>query len=59
MAIHNVPANAGKVVLDLVVTRADTGEQELRPLAAYYNRNPLFHYPVNWWIKVRDYFREG
>lgn len=39
-----------------VVTRADGTVEDLG-IVSYYHRNPLIHYPVNWWIKIKDMFR--
>lgn len=57
MPMHNVPAKAKNAYLHAVVTRAD-GSVEKLGVIAYYNRNPLFHYPVNWWIKIKEFMRK-
>lgn len=53
MPMHNVPVNAKQASLHAVVTRAD-GRVENLGVISFYHKNPLIHYPVNWWIKFKE-----
>lgn len=53
MPMHNIPANAKESKLSAVVTRADGTIEDLGVIA-YYSKNPLKHYLVNRWIKIKE-----
>lgn len=49
-------AKAKHASIHAVVTRAD-GRVENLGVISYYHRNPLIHYAVNAWIKLKELFR--
>lgn len=57
MGIYNADARAKKTSLSAVITRAD-GRVENLGMIAFRHKNPLIHYPVNWWIKFKEYRRK-
>lgn len=56
MPMHNVPLNAKSASIHAVVTRAD-GRVEKLGVISFYHKNPLIHYPVNFWIKLKNFKR--
>lgn len=56
MSIHTT-AKTKKASLSAVITRAD-GRIENLGIVAYQHRNPLIHYPMNLWIKFKEYRRK-
>jgi len=43
--------------VEITVHRAETNTDENYGLVSYYHRNPLKHYPVNFWIWLRGKYR--